>query len=131
MRLGIQADHRLSTYCNTRVCSVVRMNDFDVDVDADAGVGDGYGDDGVRQNHSLRTGYHRRTKLFAARMDRRVPSVPLITDGRCDVANSTCHQSLHPRRNYPFDDAVVQTNLEGRMWENERKRGKELSGLFS
>ena len=82
---------------------------------------DGYDDYGVKQNHSLLTGYHRRTKLVAARMDRRVPSVPLITDDHYDVANSTRHQSRHPRRNYPFDNAVVQTNLEGKMSEHARQ----------
>jgi hypothetical protein len=102
------------------------MNDFDdvdavVDVFVEFDVDDDDDDDEVMQNHCLHMEYHQKMMLVAVQMDQMVLLKPLIMVGHYNVVNNTYHYSHHPTENYPFDNIVVESNLEIRRKEKEKE----------
>jgi len=92
------------------------MNDYDDDDDGD---GDD-DDDEVSQNHFLYMVYHQKMMRVEVQMDHMVLLKPLIMVDHYNVVNNTYHYIHHPMENYPFDNIVVETNLEIRRKEKKK-----------
>ena len=73
---------------------------------------DGDDDDEVWQNHFLHREYHQKMIMVEVRRDQMVQLKPLIMVDHYNIVNSTCHDSLPPTENSPFDSIVVNTSLE-------------------
>jgi hypothetical protein len=99
------------------------MNDFDdvhVVVDDDDG-DDDYVDE-VLQNHFLYVEYHQKMSMPEVQMDQMVLLKPLIMVDHHNIVNNIYHYIHHPIESSPFDNIVVETNLEIKRLRRKKKK---------
>jgi hypothetical protein len=65
--------------------------------------------------------YHQKMRMIEVQMDQMVQLKPLIMVDHYNVVNNTYHDIHHPMESSPFDNIILQTNLEIQSKEKKKK----------